>query len=169
MQLIYPPLECVYVHACVHVGGVDLGATDAICYKWLLSLGLSNILPLKKKPAVACYEADYWRLILDQHSCIASKYLDTVTYFLSGLMSAHVLLRFTMHCALPSSRTERGHVTYLRNSPWTSPLHKHSPVESLWFTQPSGRTRRTNSLKPKFILRGCITKTISILQILPST
>lgn len=31
----------------------------------------------------------------------------------------------------PSSRTERGHVTYLRNSPWTSPLHKHSPVEHI--------------------------------------
>lgn len=132
---------CVCVCMCMHVymcvGGVDLGATDAICYKWLLFLGLSNILPLKK-PAVACYEADYWRLILDQHSCIASKYLDTVTYFLT--VHSRPMCFWGLPCTVLSPHPEQKeamsliwgihpeHLLFINTGLW-SLFRSHNPLD----------------------------------------
>lgn len=68
-----------------------------------------------------------------------------------------------------SSRTERGHATYLRNSPWTSLLHKHYPVERthahththtvchhfvLWVTETKTYTSKAITLSIMRILRG---------------
>lgn len=76
----------------------------------------------------------------------------------------------------PSSRTERGHVTYLRNSPWTSPLHKHSPVEHIPLSHSLSLSHTHTHIHTHLPLdrhgdsqaftRWYITQTVSIMQIL---